>query len=208
MAIKHSLIGFVKTKYKSVKFEKNENIKDIFVGTYLKFYYGCNEDPKKLKPVIGKVTRIYNQGVEIYTDYGFMHSIWNRIERVFKIKTTGRMKESKIPSVNGTSSVPILDAILERIKQIIIDKKYDVDIVDKRKNTANQFSRTLNFKKNGTKISLIIKDKTSETVNVKGFPRKTTLKVTNGKTSPTVIKKIIKTIENLDSTKTQGVTDL
>jgi len=206
MAKKHSLIGFTKTKYKSVKFESREQLKE---KDFIKFYYGPFEaNPKNLKPIVGKITKLLDKGVEIYTDYGWMHSEWNRIDRVFKIKTTGRLKHSKIPSVSGLSPIPLLDAALDRLKQIIQEEYNEIQITDVKKNTVSTFSRKLSFKKDGNVISLNIPNKNATEVDVKGLKRKTSLKVAKNKISQSTFKRILTAIQQLSETNTQGISDL
>jgi len=202
MAKKHSLIGFVKTKYKSIKFNKKQ---DIGVNEFIKFYYG----PRADKPIIGKVQKIYPKGVEVYTDYGWFFPSWDVIDRVFKPKITGRIKESKINAVNGTSPLPLIDAAINRIIETLKQKKIDVKIKDKRINKASEYSRTVDFTHKGKKISIVIDNKNSQTARVVGAPRKTEIKLNKShKISTSIINKIVKYIEELSKSKKRGVASL
>lgn len=207
---KHSLIGFVKTKYKSIKFDKSKTTIDV--GDFIKFYYGPWEaDPKNLKPINGKVSKIYDKGVEITTDYGYMHAEWPRISRIYKLKTSGKLKPIRIPAVNGTSPLPLIDAAMTRISQIIKENcsLKSLTINDTIKNKPSTYSRKLDFEKDGNRISIIIKTKDDTEAVVTGLKRKTSLKLNKqGKVSTSTIKKIISEIQKSIDNKILGVMTL
>ncbi|MBW3020724.1 hypothetical protein KY334_05485 [Candidatus Woesearchaeota archaeon] len=76
--MKQSFIGFEKRKYKSVKF--NHKKQTLCIDDYIKFMYGANLD----SPIIGRVTQLYDKGVEVCTAYGRMHAKCENISRVFE----------------------------------------------------------------------------------------------------------------------------
>lgn len=207
---KHSLIGLVKNKYKSVKFDKDQT--PIILGDFIKFYYGPWEAKEEnLKPMDGKVTKLYEKGVEIITDCGWVHAEWCRISRIYKVKTSGKLKQEKIFAVDGNSPIPLIDAAMTRIYQIINEQASlkDLSISDKIKNKPSMYSRKLDFSKDGNCISISVKTKDDMEAVVSGLKRKTTIKPNkNGKISSSTLKKIISEIGKLVHAETLGVMTL
>jgi len=198
MAKKHSLIGFIKTKYKSVKFK---NKSDIDIDTFIKFYYGPSAD----KPIIGKIQKIHPKGVEVYTDYGYFFPSWERIERVFKEKTSGKLKETRIFAVNGTSPIPLIDAAIDRILLQIKSNNINVTVSDKRINKSTQYSRIVKIKSKSNMITIELPNKDALEAVVKGLKRKVAIKLNkNGKISSAIIKKIVTAAEEIQKPIKKG----
>jgi hypothetical protein len=188
MAKKHSLIGFEKSKLKSIKFE---NKAQANVGKFIKFYYG----PRGEKPLIGKIQKVCDKGLEVYTDYGWCFPMWDRVDRVFETKITGRIKETKITSVNGLSKLPIIDGVINRIIDILKQTDPFVKIKDIRSNKAKAFSRKVTI----GNVKLIIPDNTVDYATVIGCSIKKIKLNKNNKFPTSKIKKLINDIENQDS---------
>ena len=195
MSKKFSLIGFEKSKYKSIKYTNQT----LDIGTFIKFYYGSNPDPKKLKPVIGKVSKIYPKGVELNTDYGIYHAEWSRIERLFQAKTSGKLKETKLFAVDGLSPLPLIDSAINRILTQIKSNHVNVDISDKKINSTTIYKRAVKIKAPGKKaISITIKSKDDTEAIIKGLKRNAVIKLNGkGKISSAIIKKVVNASESL-----------
>ena len=183
MAKKFSLIGFVKTKYKSVKYTGQT----LNIGNYIKFYYGS--DPKRYKPIVGKVSNILDKGVEVTTDYGYMHPLWERIERIYVPKTTGRLKENRLPATTSESPLPIIDAAIDRILLKVKECIPQIEISDKKINGTTRYRRLVIIDKS---IKIEISDKNAIEATVQNCGKIKKIKVNKNKTiTSTTIKKIV-----------------
>jgi hypothetical protein len=199
MAKKISLIGFVKSKYKSVKYQKEKEV--LSCDNFIKFYYGPSAD----KPIVGKISKIFPKGVEVYTDYGWMNVIWDRIERVFKEKTSGKLKETRILAVNGTSPIPLIDAAIDRILLQIKNNNIDVNVSDKRINKSTQYSRIVKIKSKSNMITIELPNKDALEAVVKGLKRKAAIKLNkNGKIPSAIIKKIVNAADEMQKPIKKG----
>jgi len=192
MAKKISLIGFVKAKHKSVKF--NANKEQLRPEDFIKFYYGVSAD----KPIIGKVTKVLSKGVEVYTDYGWMNVLWERIDRVFKVKTSGKLKETKLLSVDGSSPLPLIDAAIDRIIVQVKNENIPIKLKDKRLNKTTSYSRHLELKGKSGVITIEVQTKDDSEALIKGLKRKAVIKLNNkGKISSSIIKKVVEGAKKL-----------
>lgn len=160
--MKHSLIGFDKKKYKSVKYNHNKHT--LNVGDFIKFYYG----PRADSPMIGKINKIYGKGVSIYTDCGIYHSLWENISRLFQLKTPKTIKESKVKCADTFSSIPILDAALNKLVIKCKNNLQQIKIKDNRVDLATRFCRTVKFSKGRTNVTFEIENKDSKRIVVTG----------------------------------------
>lgn len=197
--MKQTLNGFSKKYYKTIKFTDVSQLKEEM---FINFYYGPYDPYDKkskqyFKPLIGKIKTILDNGVTVYVNSkaasGWFNPSFDRINKIFVKKTSGRLLEEKIKCAEGACVTGILDATISRIIDMVkeIIPKYNIE--DEKKNTIYQYSRETKFipiNKKHKQIVLYIPDTNTNAITVLGFSRKTSLKVKNNKISMGHIKKI------------------
>jgi hypothetical protein len=127
---------------------------------------------------------------------------WDRIDRVFKVKTSGKLRETRILSADFNSPIPLIDAAIDRIITQIKDNKTNVDISDKRINKKNFYSRLTEIKYKSKVITIEIPDKDAPEALVTGLKKKLSIKLNkSGKISSSIIKKIVEGAKSLKDTR-------
>lgn len=79
---KANLIGFQRSRYKSVKFDKSKHKHLLAEGAFISFWYGVRK--VNFSNMYGRViSSPEKRGVQVYTESGFHAVLWKRIKRVF-----------------------------------------------------------------------------------------------------------------------------
>lgn len=158
---KNAWIGFVQKNWRSVKFDYVKHADYIQPGTFVKYEYGPRGETK----VIGKIGKVYEQGVEVATDYGaYYHAKWEAIARIYLPKVTAKVKDTKVRTdLDPMSRVPYFDGALNKVKnKIKLNLDLDgIEIEDRRVDMKTKFYRTMKFyfdKKNFVMMEIPNKD--------------------------------------------------
>ena len=180
-----------KRQFKQVKFNHDDHSEYIEKRRVVKFYYGV----ENFSRMIGRITRIYDKGVECLTDYGIYHATWDRIYRIYIPKTTGKVKESNVKACSGLSPVSIFDGVLNRIVNKCKEDYPSIKVNDKRIDLSTRFNRELKFSIGRKSVIFSIENQDSNKIDILGsaLNRKSSVKLNNkGKVSVAALYKKVK----------------
>lgn len=177
-------IGFHKKEWKSVKFDRNEHTDEYLQENikYVKFAYGPTENPEYHKPVIGRIIKIHEKGLEVMTDYGFMFPTWLRVSRVFVAKEK-RVNITRVKAATTVHSAVtgLLDAGLEKIVTKVKKKYPSIKVQDDKVDLSTRYSRTVKFFVGHQNIFLTIPDVDADAIEITGSAVEKQSKIKVGK---------------------------
>jgi len=147
-----------KVNFKGVKFYPDQKA-EVKEGTVVKFYYGVTN----LSPMIGKVRRVFDKGVEVYNE-GFYMAPWDRITKIWVPKKVFKYSPTRLNVEKHHDMLPYVDGILDSIKAKF--EHAGLTIEDKRIDLSTRFNRNLKIKGKNQKYVMISIDNKSEKLEI------------------------------------------
>jgi hypothetical protein len=179
--MKNSFIGFVKKEWKSVKFDRDIHTDDFIDEDvkYIKLAYGPTEDPEYHSPVIGKVIKIHEKGLEVVTDFGYMFPVWDRVKCIFLPKESKRINVTNVKSARfkPNSLAGKFDAAIDKVTKKIRIKFPTVKIQDNRIDLSTRYSREVKFFVGHKNVFLTVKDVEAQWIDITGTALKRQSKI-------------------------------
>lgn len=139
---------FNKNVYRAVGFERER----VFVGMFVRFYYGVGEQPILMD---GVVQKIFDKGVECLTEHGYHFPMWDKISKMYIPKKKQEVVGGR--TRDGLEQSSIVDGILERINELV-KFKYEVTVSFDKVDLSTKYRNEMRIGRGDKKLVLIGED--------------------------------------------------